>query len=251
MQGFQPPPPPGFPGFPQPPMTHPGYAPPPVQAAPQYAAPPGAFPGAPQYAAPPANPAPLGYAPPPAYGAPPGGAFTPPGAPAPGYGAPPVAAGGRFAGMNGSQLWEGGTYFDGPGEFECTISRVLLKETRKSGVALIVELTIDASSDPAKHPVGAKRGWVQPLAKRDTAFPNLLGFIAAAYGYNADIAEHAAAISTQISPQSEALLEAAVGGNLNDRKIHVSTRFHTTKGDAGRAPIQITLTAFRPARVAG
>jgi hypothetical protein len=172
-------------------------------------------------------------------------AFAPPGTPQ--YGAPPapVAAGGRFAGMNGSTPFQNGAHFDGPGEYECTIAGVLLKDSVQKGAMIIVELEVITTSDPARHPIGAKRSWVQKLSNRVVAFPSLVGFVAAAYQYDAGIPEHAAAIQAQISPQSEALLEGALGGSFTGKRIHVSSRFHMTKGPP---PQQITILDFRPAR---
>ncbi len=231
----------------------------------------GGFPFAPQYQGaptpqappqgypPPAMPqapaAPQGYAPPPVAPMPaasyPGGPLAPPQYPPQGYAPPPqapaapIAPQGRFAGMAGTHLYESGNYFDGAGEYETTILGVVLKDTRKSGPAVIVELQIDATSDPSRVPVGTKKGWIQPLAKRDTAFPNLLGFVAAALGFDASIAAHKQRIEAEIAPQSEGLLERAVGPEqpFAGRKVHVSCRLHKTKAGEIR-----TISDFRPSR---
>lgn len=140
---------------------------------------------------------------------------------------------GKFSGMGAAKVFSQGSYFDGVGEYDCLIKNVMDKDSRNSGACVIVEMEVVASSNPEKVPVGSKKSWVQTLAKKDIAFPNLLMFLAASLGYDSNKGEHAQFINEQLAPKSEALLEEACDEKgsrpLNGKRIHVSCAPHITK----------------------
>lgn len=221
---------------------------PPVQAAPYSppAAPPGYAPSgfAPPPYAPPGAPAPQGFAPPAPYAPPPG--YAPPPAPMPAPSHPVL--GNAFDGMNQGQAYSKGSYFnaedsaEGPGSYLCKVNDMLVKNTQRSGVAVIVELEVVGSTNP-KVAVGVKRGWVQTLKDRSIAFANLIEFLAAVSGLDANDSQQLAIINTQLAPQSQGMLEdACKNKTLNGRFVVVTTSIHVTKKSQ-----RVTRYVFSPA----
>lgn len=224
-------PPPGFSPPYAPPAAPPGYTPP------GFAPPPYAPPGA---APPPAFAPPAPYAPPPNYAPPP----PPVPMPAPAH---PVL-GNAFDGMNQGQAFSKGSYFnaednaEGPGSYLCRINEMLVKNTQRSGVAVIVELEVVGSTNP-KVAVGVKRGWVQTLKDRSIAFANLIEFLAAVSGLDANDSQQLVIINTQLAPQSQGMLEdACKNKTLNGRFVVVTTSIHVTKKSQ-----RVTRYVFSPA----
>lgn len=230
--GYTPSPAPGFtpPQQPPPGYAPPGFAPPapmPPQVPPQ--APQGGFAPGPGFAPPPQAQPPQG---------PPPGAYAPPGyGPPAGYPPPQAPRGtGMFRGANGTQMFTSGEYFTEAGEYDVRVVDVVQKNTRKQGMAVIVEFEVIRSSTPGT-PVGCKRSWLQAIQNAQVAFPNLLEFVAVA-GFNVDKSRPEAVqwVNTQLAPNVERYLEELVqsktieGRPIVGKVIHVSTSNGVTKG---------------------
>lgn len=131
-----------------------------------------------------------------------------------------------WAGLNVAPTFEGGTYL-GPGVFDVQVDRCLLKQTQKSGIGFIAELTVLESSNP-DHPVGVQRGWFQ---KMNTApsLPAVKAFLLAVLGIDTDDAAKVADVSGKL----ETLMPRIAGAEniLAGWRVHVQcTMIKTGKG---------------------
>jgi len=139
----------------------------------------------------------------------------------------------RFAGMERAEVYTQGSYFD-TGEYKAVIKDVLMKDTRNSGPAVIVEFEVVESSN-ANAPAGCKRSWVQTLKSKDVAWPNLLAFLAVLFGVDSSNAAQVQWINTQLAPNSARFMEELVdrktvnGQPVVGKVIRVSAFPHTTK----------------------
>lgn len=82
---------------------------------------------------------------------------------------------GIFSGLGDTEIYEKGYYLTPGGVYDLEVQQMLVKETRKSGLAFIVEfkvLSVEGSDQVLeKHPVGSRATWLQKLADKDVAFP--------------------------------------------------------------------------------
>lgn len=112
---------------------------------------------------------------------------------------------GAFAGMRDAKMYETGTPLT-QGVYTLEITKCILKNTRKSGLAFIAELTVLESNNPA-HPVGSKRSWFQKMADLDVAHGSLKIFAAAVLGF--DPMTQKEEIKAKLDPEIEAIMDAA------------------------------------------
>lgn len=133
---------------------------------------------------------------------------------------------GNFSGVGQAPLYESGTFFL-PGNYELSISRVLVKNTMKSGRCFIVEFAIE-KSDNESMPAGSMGTWLQKLDNTVIAYPSLKAFTLAVVGVDKNDKE---AVEAE-SPNVEKLLDAAVDdGALNGMKVRLrAERTKTQKG---------------------
>lgn len=97
------------------------------------------------------------------------------------YAQAPVAAN-PFAGMNHATMSQKRPYLT-EGNYRVRIDRMLFKATRGKGDALIAEVTVVESDNPA-HPVGSQRSWYQSFADKDIGGGAAREFTLAVLGYN-------------------------------------------------------------------
>lgn len=130
-------------------------------------------------------------------------------------------------------------YLPTNGQFVVEIHRALVKDTRKSGLAYIVEFDIRESSDPDVK-VGSRRMWFQSMKERETAFKSLAGFLHAALGL--DPVKDKEQIDRDIKPIQEQLLDETVEKNsLSGVTLRVETNTILKKDGS-----PFTLHSFRP-----
>lgn len=102
-----------------------------------------------------------------------------------------------FDGIENANVFERGAYLPPGGKYLLSIVRILTKQTRQSGPAFIAEFEV-LESDHDEVPVGAKRSWFQKLQDTDVAFPALLEFFGALYGYDPTNKEELAELKSKI-----------------------------------------------------
>lgn len=129
--------------------------------------------------------------------------------------------------IRGAQVFDYGTYLD-LGEYEAEITKLLMKKSPQKGDVFIAELKLTATSDEKKHPIGAKRSWVQKMADTTVSLPALKSFIYAATGavspeQRTAVDEKIAAIVKQIEDGQPSVL---VG-----KSLHINVVPHTTKAN--------------------
>lgn len=90
---------------------------------------------------------------------------------------------GVLDGLNAAPMFENGQFLTADNRYLLEVQRLLVKNTRKSGMCFIAECTV-LQSTCDKDPVGAKRSWLQKLSPADVAFPALKGFMYALLGYD-------------------------------------------------------------------
>lgn len=140
----------------------------------------------------------------------------------------PTKAQSAFAGLQSAQVFEKGVFLE-TGVYSLQIDKVILKDTRKSGSALIAEAIILESNNP-KYPVGSKASWFQSLRDKDVAFGAIKQFIYSVLGK--ELPRDKEEITTKIDPNIEALIVRAVEENcLRGAKVRVQvTNKKTQKG---------------------
>lgn len=106
---------------------------------------------------------------------------------------------GILDGLNTAPMFENGQFLTPNNHYELEVQRLLVKNTRKSGMCFIMEGTVLASTCD-KDPIGSKRTWIQKLSPADVAFPALKGFMYALLGYDFNGADKAFCV-TNIDPE--------------------------------------------------
>lgn len=142
-----------------------------------------------------------------------------------------------FAGLGNAKQFESGKFLE-EGTFVGEVSKVILKKTRKSGEALILEMKIVETSDPKNHPVGSSATWMQKMADLDVAFPAIKGFVSAIVkGINPSVDDET--IKAQADALMAAALDKATCGHLGGQNAFDGKRFRlntvkklTVKGQA-------------------
>lgn len=76
-----------------------------------------------------------------------------------------------FAGVENAQVSESGSYLT-DGDYDVIVDRVTLGSTRKKIPFFALDVTVEGSSDPVKHPIGSKRNWFVGFDK-DSALGNV------------------------------------------------------------------------------
>jgi hypothetical protein len=112
---------------------------------------------------------------------------------------------GLWSGVNDADVFERGKYMKDGFIGKVRIKRTLAKETRKVGLAFIVELEI-VTSNMEEHPVGSKGTWFQKMTDKAVAFPAVKGFVTALFGYQPHQKEE---IDADVAPNLEAILDHA------------------------------------------
>ena len=135
---------------------------------------------------------------------------------------------GAFAGMRDAKMYETGTPLT-VGVFAVEINKCILKNTRKSGLAFIAEMTVIETSDPAKHPAGSKRSWFQKMADLDVAHGSLKTFAAAILGF--DPRSQKEEVKAKLDPEIEAIMDAACDEHqvFAGKKVRVECTLTKTK----------------------
>jgi len=87
---------------------------------------------------------------------------------------------GNFGGIGKTELFERGVFLTPGGGYTLEIDTILLKETRKAGLAFIVEFKVLESTLP-NHAEGSKATWFQKMQDKDVAFPAITEFFIALY----------------------------------------------------------------------
>ena len=124
-----------------------------------------------------------------------------------------------------SQTFDYGAYLD-VGEYEAEVTKMLFKKSPQKGDVFIAELKLTHTSDEKKHPLGAKRSWVQKMADTTVSGPAMKSFIYAALG--------------AVSPEQRAAVDPKIGAIvyqfeqgqnsiLVGRVVHINVVPHTTK----------------------
>lgn len=111
-----------------------------------------------------------------------------------------------FAGLKDAKSFESGNFYP-PGVYKVQIENIFLKETRKSGTCLIVELKTLESSNPLA-PIGGKGTWLQKMLDKDIAFGAIKDFAIAVLGFDAKTDKEA--IEKEVIPQIEQFMTEAV-----------------------------------------
>ena len=114
---------------------------------------------------------------------------------------------GVFDGLRNAEVFERGAFLN-VGVYELTINKCLVKATRKSGDAFIVEFTVDKAEGQGANPVGSKASWFQKLADKNIAFGAIKEFLYAAMGF--DYAKDKEQILKEIDPKIETLIQDAL-----------------------------------------
>ncbi len=88
-----------------------------------------------------------------------------------------------FEGIGEAEVFDRGRYLE-EGRYTLEIRKALLKETRKSGNAVIVEFNVLESTDEDAHPIGSKATWFQGLKDKSVSFGSLKDFCMKLVGVN-------------------------------------------------------------------
>lgn len=85
---------------------------------------------------------------------------------------------GQFEGLGETELYEKGVYLSPGGVYELEVVRILLKETRRSGLGFIVEFKVVSATGEggSNHAPGSKATWFQKMTDKDIAFPAIKQF---------------------------------------------------------------------------
>ena len=135
---------------------------------------------------------------------------------------------GAFAGLRDAKTYEQGSYLS-EGRYTLKICKSLVKDTRKSGSAFIVEAEILASTNPA-CPVGSKGTWFQGLKDKDVAFGAIKQFLYAVVGLDPSNDADKKTIKDEIDPNIEDLMDEAVTTNsLAGETVNVEVKNKLTK----------------------
>lgn len=111
-----------------------------------------------------------------------------------------------FDGIEDADIFERGKYLNPGFEYGLEVQKILVKDTRKSGKAFIVEFKVLESNDPDTK-VGVKRTWFQKMIDKDIAFPAIKEFMAALLGYAPQDKERWDRFNKLISPTLKAAIK--------------------------------------------
>lgn len=138
---------------------------------------------------------------------------------------------GLFKGINEAEIFERGMYFSAGFDGIVQVEKVIVKRTRASGDAFIVEYrVIEGGND--RDPNRAKRSWFQKLIDTDIAYPAIKAWAAACAGYEPSERD---AIEKEVAPQLENALDAATespaDNDFTGCYLHLVTTMVMTKND--------------------
>jgi len=144
---------------------------------------------------------------------------------------------GLFDGIGNAEIFERGRFFPPGFSGGLRVKKTLAKQTRKSGLAFIVELEVIRVDQPGAEDhelspvrVGEKRTWFQKMSDQDVAFPSIKAWAAAMAGYSPSDKD---AIDEEVSPHLSELLDAATGNPTDndfiDQDVDLVTLPHTTQ----------------------
>jgi len=89
---------------------------------------------------------------------------------------------GMFDGLGDTELFDKGVYLTAGGSYELEVVKILVKDTRKSGLGFIVEfkvVSVDGDAAEGQHAPGSKATWFQKLQDKDISFPAIKEFFLA------------------------------------------------------------------------
>lgn len=134
-----------------------------------------------------------------------------------------------LSGLKDAKVFDRGAFLD-EGVYDVEICRCLVKDTRKSGSAFIVEMKILKSSNP-KHPVGSSASWFQKLTDKDIALGALMEFAAPLMGVDSKDRQR---LDSEVRPMIEPFIAEALdngGKGAAGEKVHVEVvKKKTQKG---------------------
>lgn len=119
-----------------------------------------------------------------------------------------------FKGLRDAKVFERGVFLS-EGGYRLRVLKCLLKHTRKSGDAYIVEFEVVKSSNE-KHPVGSKATWFQKMTDPDVAFGALKLFMYAMLGF--EYPKDKDLLVAEIDPKLEELM-AETCVEIDGRKV--------------------------------
>lgn len=125
-----------------------------------------------------------------------------------------------FDGIENAEVFETGNYFPPDGKFKCSLIRILVKKTQRSGPAFIAELKIEESNlEEVKS--GTTRTFYQGLSDTNVAYPTILGFMSALLGVDSKDKEEFSEFKSNIK---EILNEAGnFEGEAEDHPLYGET----------------------------
>lgn len=135
-----------------------------------------------------------------------------------------------WEGIGNAEIYDRGKYFKPGFNGVVRVRKTLAKETRKSGMAFIVELEVEKTNMPDVHAIGSKGTWFVKLIDKDVAFPNIATWAAACCGV-----EGRENIKKEVLPLLQALMEYATdhpdSNEFIDVRLGLSTEGVKTKAD--------------------
>ena len=138
---------------------------------------------------------------------------------------------GVWDGIEDAETFERGNYVKGGFIGVVEIKKTIVKQTRASGPAFIVEMEV-IETNMEEHPVGQKVTWFQKLTDKDVAFPSVAEWAAAVAGLDPNNKE---VVKTEVSPVlKEAMDHATNNPSDNDfigQKVRLQTDQIKTKND--------------------
>ena len=137
-----------------------------------------------------------------------------------------------FAGIGETEVYERGTYLTANGSYELELERILLKDTRKSGLGFIAEFRVlEATGEGgAAHPPGSKATWFQKMLDKDVALPAIKGFMIALMKVDMNDPEEKEEFNNSLEQTLEEVTEEVAGDHpLKGYRVHVDTYTKLTK----------------------
>lgn len=133
-----------------------------------------------------------------------------------------------FAGLANAKISETGSYLPPGFRGKLRIDKCQIVHPRSGIPAFVVDLTVITSNLPDVKP-GEVRNWYQKSG--DSFDAAVLGFLAAALGFNAKLPDQKLIIETQLAAAAPQYAEAAVGPTqfLANKEISVETMKRDTK----------------------
>lgn len=138
---------------------------------------------------------------------------------------------GVWDGIEDAETFERGNYIKGGFIGIVEVKKTLVKQTRASGPAFIVEMEV-IETNMEEHPVGQKVTWFQKLTDKDVAFPSVAEWAAAVGGIDPTDKK---AVKEDVSPVlKEAMDQATESPTNNDftgQRVRLQTAQVKTKND--------------------